>query len=90
MTGQVTMLNMDVEGGSTETGQFGTDPHLLPMLFNAMDICFFHATLQSSSSLELSLKQIQTLIKALLKRIDALSALPCLMDTLDRDGYCYT
>ena len=35
----------------TETGQFGTDPHLLPMLFNAMDICFFHATLQSSSSL---------------------------------------
>ncbi|MCY3724551.1 MAG: hypothetical protein OXG97_20235 [Candidatus Poribacteria bacterium] len=35
----------------TETEQFGTDPHLLPMLFNAMDICFFHATLQSSSSL---------------------------------------
>ena len=25
----------------TETEQFGTDPHLLPMLFNAMDICFF-------------------------------------------------
>ena len=35
----------------TEIGQFGTDPHLVPMLFNAMDICFFHATLQSSSSL---------------------------------------
>ena len=35
----------------TETEQFGTDPHLLPMLLNAMDICFFHATLQSSSSL---------------------------------------
>ncbi|MXV82154.1 glycosyltransferase, partial [Candidatus Poribacteria bacterium] len=35
----------------TETEQFGTDPHLLPMLFNAMDICFFHASLQSSSSL---------------------------------------
>ncbi len=35
----------------TETEQFGTDPHLLPMLFNTMDICFFHAILQSSSSL---------------------------------------
>ena len=35
----------------TETEQFGTDPHLVPMLFNAMDICFFHATLQSPSSL---------------------------------------
>ena len=35
----------------TETEQFGTDPHLLPMLLNSMDICFFHATLQSSSSL---------------------------------------
>ncbi len=35
----------------TETEQFGTDPHLLPMLFNAMDICFFHTTLQNSSSL---------------------------------------
>ena len=35
----------------TETEEFGTDPHLIPMLFNAMDICFFHATLQSSSSL---------------------------------------
>ena len=35
----------------TETEQFGTDPHLLPMLLNAMDSCFFHATLQSSSSL---------------------------------------
>ena len=35
----------------TETEQLGTDPHLLPMLFNAMDICFFHANLQSSSSL---------------------------------------
>ena len=35
----------------TETEEFGTDPHLLPMLFNAMDTCFFHATLQSSSSL---------------------------------------
>ena len=35
----------------TETEQFGTDPHLLPMLLNAMDGCFFHATLQSSSSL---------------------------------------
>ena len=35
----------------TETEQFGTDPRLLPMLFNAMDICFFHASLQSSSSL---------------------------------------
>lgn len=34
-----------------ETEEFGTDPHLLPMLFNAMDTCFFHATLQSSSSL---------------------------------------
>ena len=35
----------------TETEQFGTDPHLLPMLLNAMDSCFFHATLQNSSSL---------------------------------------
>lgn len=35
----------------TETEEFGTDPHLLPMLFNAMDTYFFHATLQSSSSL---------------------------------------
>ncbi len=35
----------------TETEQFGTDPHLLPMLLNGIDICFFHATLQSSSSL---------------------------------------
>ena len=35
----------------TETEQFGTDPHLLPMLFNAMDSCFFHATLRSPSSL---------------------------------------
>ena len=35
----------------TETEQFGTDPHLLPMLLNAMDGCFFYATLQSSSSL---------------------------------------
>lgn len=35
----------------SETEQFGTDPHLLPMLFNAMDICFFHATLQTPSSL---------------------------------------
>lgn len=35
----------------TETEQFGTDPHLVPMLLNAMDSCFFHATLQSSSSL---------------------------------------
>ena len=35
----------------TEIEQFGTDPYLLPMLFNAMDSCFFHATLQSSSSL---------------------------------------
>lgn len=34
-----------------ETEQFGTDPHLLPMLLNGIDICFFHATLQSSSSL---------------------------------------
>lgn len=34
----------------TETEQFGTDPHLLPMLLNAMDSCFFHANLQSSSS----------------------------------------
>lgn len=35
----------------TETEQFGTDPHLLPMLFNAIDICFFQANLQSSGSL---------------------------------------
>lgn len=35
----------------TETEQFGTDPHLLPMLFNAIDTCFFHTTLQNSSSL---------------------------------------
>ena len=35
----------------TETEEFGTDPHLLPMLFNAMDTCFFQANLQSSSSL---------------------------------------
>lgn len=35
----------------TEPEQLGTDPHLLPILFNAMDICFFHATLESSSSL---------------------------------------
>lgn len=35
----------------TETEQFGTDLHLLPMLLNAMDTCFFHATLQSASSL---------------------------------------
>ena len=34
----------------TETEQWGTDPHLLPMLFNAMDICFFQAALQSTSS----------------------------------------
>ena len=34
----------------TETEQFGTDPHLLPMLLNALDSCFFHATLQSFSS----------------------------------------
>ena len=34
-----------------ETEEFGTDPHLLPMLFNAMDTCFFHATLRSPSSL---------------------------------------
>ena len=35
----------------TETEQFGTNPHLLPILLNGMDICFFHAALQSSSSL---------------------------------------